>query len=42
MREPVVIGSDNTFGKGTVQNVLDLNRFVSNSDFDIGALKITT
>ena len=38
----VVIGSDNTFGKGTVQNVLDLNRFVSNSDFDIGALKITT
>jgi len=38
----VVIGSDNTFGKGTVQNVLDLNRFLSNSDFDLGALKITT
>ena len=38
----VVIGSDNTFGKGTVQNVLDLNRFISNSNFDLGALKITT
>jgi carboxyl-terminal processing protease len=38
----VVIGSNNTFGKGTVQNVLDLNRFLSNSDFDLGALKITT
>ena len=38
----VVIGSDNTFGKGTVQSVLDLNRFLSNSDFDLGALKITT
>ena len=38
----VVVGSDNTFGKGTVQNVLDLNRFLSNSDFDLGALKITT
>lgn len=38
----VVIGSNNTFGKGTVQNVLDLNRFLSNSNFDLGALKITT
>jgi len=38
----VVIGSNNTFGKGTVQNVLDLNRFLSNSEFDLGALKITT
>ncbi|MBL6649228.1 MAG: carboxy terminal-processing peptidase [Flavobacteriaceae bacterium] len=38
----VVIGSNNTFGKGTVQNVIDLNRFISNSNFDLGALKITT
>lgn len=38
----IVIGSKQTYGKGTVQNVLDLNRWVRNSDFDLGALKITT
>ena len=38
----VIIGSKKTFGKGTVQNVIDLNKFISNSDFDLGALKITT
>lgn len=38
----IVIGSQQTYGKGTVQNVLDLNRWVRNSDFDLGALKLTT
>ncbi len=38
----VILGSKKTFGKGTVQNVVDLNKFISNSDFDLGALKITT
>ncbi len=38
----VIVGSTQSFGKGTVQNVIDLNRFLSNSDYDLGALKITT
>ena len=38
----IILGSKKTFGKGTVQNVIDLNKFISNSDFDLGALKITT
>jgi carboxyl-terminal processing protease len=40
----IVIGSKQTFGKGTVQNFEDLNRYVRNStDFgDLGALKLTT
>ena len=38
----VIVGSTQSFGKGTVQNVIDLNRFLSNSKFDLGALKITT
>ncbi|MCV9931508.1 carboxy terminal-processing peptidase [Flavobacterium sp. LS1R47] len=39
----VIIGSKQTYGKGTVQNVIDLNQFVRSSDFgDLGALKITT
>ena len=39
----IVIGSEQTFGKGTVQNVVDLNRFLSNSTYgNLGALKITT
>ena len=38
----VILGSKKTFGKGTVQNVIDLNKFISNSEFDLGALKITT
>ena len=42
-KRAIVIGSKQTYGKGTVQNVLDLNRWVQNSDFgDMGALKITT
>ena len=38
----VIIGNEKSFGKGTVQNVIDLNRFISNSSYDLGALKITT
>ena len=36
----VVIGSKQTFGKGTVQNVLPLNNYVK-YDKDLGALKMT-
>lgn len=38
----IIIGSTQSFGKGTVQNIIDLNKFLSNSQFDLGALKITT
>jgi carboxyl-terminal processing protease len=39
----VVLGSKQTFGKGTVQNIIELNRFVSKSTYgDLGALKFTT
>jgi len=39
----VIIGSKQTFGKGTVQNIIDLNQFVRNSSIgDLGALKTTT
>ena len=38
----VIIGNEKSFGKGTVQNIIDLNRFISNSSYDLGALKITT
>ena len=39
----IVLGSEQTFGKGTVQNVVDLNRFITNNTYgNLGALKITT
>lgn len=39
----IVIGSRQTYGKGTVQNVIDLNRMIkSNTHGDMGALKFTT
>jgi carboxyl-terminal processing protease len=39
----IIVGSKQTYGKGTVQNVIDLNQFVRNSDLgDLGALKTTT
>jgi len=39
----VIIGSKQSYGKGTVQNVIDLNQFVRNSSMgDLGALKTTT
>ncbi len=36
----IIIGSKQTFGKGTVQNILGLNRF-SKFNGDLGALKMT-
>ncbi|MDP3313402.1 MAG: carboxy terminal-processing peptidase [Lutibacter sp.] len=36
----VIIGAKQTYGKGTVQSVLDLNRY-HNMDADVGALKMT-
>ncbi|QSS96133.1 carboxy terminal-processing peptidase [Psychroflexus sp. ALD_RP9] len=42
-KRAIIIGSKQTYGKGTVQNVVDLNRWMKNSTFgDMGALKITT
>ncbi len=42
-KRAIVIGSKQTYGKGTVQNVLDLNRMVrNNTNGDMGALKFTT
>jgi carboxyl-terminal processing protease len=42
-KRAIVIGSKQTFGKGTVQQVLDLNRMVrNNTSGDLGALKYTT
>ena len=42
-KRAVIIGSKQTYGKGTVQNVLDLNRWVKNNELgDLGALKLTT
>ena len=39
----IIIGSPQTYGKGTVQNVFDLNRMVRNNDLgDLGALAFTT
>ena len=41
-KRAIIIGSKQTYGKGTVQNVLDLNRMVRNSSHgDLGALKLT-
>lgn len=42
-KRAIVLGSEQTYGKGTVQQVLDLNRMVRNSSGgDMGALKFTT
>lgn len=42
-KRAIIIGSKQTYGKGTVQNVIDLNRWLRNNDLgDMGALKITT
>lgn len=39
----IIVGSKHSFGKGTVQNVYELNRYIRNSSFgDLGALKTTT
>jgi carboxyl-terminal processing protease len=39
-KRAVIIGAKQTYGKGTVQSVLDLNRY-HNLDDDLGALKMT-
>lgn len=41
-KRAVVIGSKQTYGKGTVQNIVDLNRFVRGGNGNVGALKLTT
>jgi len=42
-KRAIVLGSKQTFGKGTVQNIVDLNRMISGSTYgDLGALKVTT
>ncbi|MEX2349940.1 MAG: carboxy terminal-processing peptidase, partial [Flavobacteriaceae bacterium] len=42
-KRAIVIGSKQTYGKGTVQNVIDLNRWMRNNEHgDLGALKVTT
>ncbi len=42
-KRAIVLGSKQTFGKGTVQNMVDLNRIISGNTYgDLGALKITT
>ncbi|MCP9199670.1 carboxy terminal-processing peptidase [Gramella sp. GC03-9] len=42
-KRAIIIGSKQTYGKGTVQNVIDLNRWIKGNDMgDMGALKITT
>jgi len=41
-KRAIIIGSKQTYGKGTVQNILELNRMVRNSSHgDLGAIKIT-
>ena len=41
-KRAIIIGSTQTYGKGTVQNVLDLNRMIkSNTNGDMGAFKFT-
>ena len=42
-KRAIVLGSKQTFGKGTVQNIIDLNRMISGGTYgDLGALKVTT
>lgn len=42
-KRAIIIGSKQTYGKGTVQNLIDLNRWMRKNDLgDLGALKLTT
>ena len=42
-KRAIIIGSEQTYGKGTVQNVIDLNQTVRSNEYgDLGALKLTT
>jgi carboxyl-terminal processing protease len=41
-KRAIIIGSKQTYGKGTVQNIVDLNKMIkSNTNGDMGALKFT-
>ncbi len=42
-KRAIIIGSQQTYGKGTVQNLIDLNQWLRKNDLgDMGALKLTT
>lgn len=42
-KRAIIIGSSQTYGKGTVQNLIDLNQWLRKNDLgDMGALKLTT
>mgnify|MGYP001111236269 FL=1 len=42
-KRAIIIGSKQTYGKGTVQNLLDLNQWLRKNDMgDMGSLKLTT
>ena len=42
-KRAIILGSKQTYGKGTVQNVVDLNRIITGNTLgDLGALKVTT
>jgi carboxyl-terminal processing protease len=42
-KRAIILGSKQTFGKGTVQNIVDLNRMITGGTYgDLGAIKITT
>jgi carboxyl-terminal processing protease len=42
-KRAIIIGGKQTYGKGTVQQIMDLNRMVrNNTNGDLGALKLTT
>ena len=42
-RRAIILGSDQTYGKGTVQNIIDLNKIIAANQYgDLGALKVTT
>lgn len=41
-KRAIVIGSKQTYGKGTVQQLIDLNRMVKGNDDDLGGFKFTT
>ena len=42
-KRAIVVGSKQSYGKGTVQNLLDLNQWLRNNEIgDMGSLKLTT
>lgn len=42
-KRAIIIGGKQTYGKGTVQNVYNLNQWMRKNDYgDLGALKVTT